>query len=53
MRNLSIISEGLSHLPNGNAQAVVELNKGVFRPQMLTHLFPGDDLSTPFYEHDQ
>src|SRR5579863_532079 len=52
-RDVGIIAERVPHLANSYTQAVVELDKGVLRPKALPYLFPGDDLSTPFHEHDQ
>src|SRR5690348_8372714 len=53
VRDVGIISEGVPHLPNSYAQAVIELDEGVLRPEALPHFFPSHHFPTPLHEHDQ
>ena len=44
-RCIGIIVQRVPHFSDGYAQAVIELNKGVFWPQALPDFFPRDDFS--------
>jgi hypothetical protein len=50
-RRVGIIVKRVPHFSDGYAQAVIELNKGVFRPQALPNFFPSDNLSGPLDQH--
>jgi hypothetical protein len=50
-RRVGIIVKRIPNFSDGYAQAVIELNKRVFRPEALPDFLPGDDLSGPLYEH--
>ena len=47
------IAEYLADLVDGFVQAVVELDEGVGRPQLLTQFFTGDNLARPLEQDDK
>jgi hypothetical protein len=47
------ISQSFADLVNRHAQALVELNVGVFRPEMRLYLFPRDNCSSPLNKQSQ
>lgn len=51
MRCLGIIFQRVSDFPDGYAQAVIELNERVFRPQTSPDFLASDDLPGPLQEH--
>ncbi len=52
-RCLGVIVECVPHFSDGHAQAVIELNEGVFRPQTLPDFFASDDLSGSLHQHHE
>ena len=52
-RRVGVIIQRVPHFSDGYAEAVIELNEGILRPQALTDLLPGEDLSRPLQKHDE
>jgi hypothetical protein len=52
-RLFRVIPQGVSHLSDSDAQAVVELNESILWPEPQPHFFAGDNLARPFYQHQQ
>jgi hypothetical protein len=49
---LSVISDRLPQLANGHPEAAVEINEGVFGPNAIAKVRPGDHLPGVLKKHD-
>lgn len=52
-RGFGVVVQGLAHLPDRDAEAVVELDEGVGRPELPLQLVPSDDLARPLHEQQE
>jgi hypothetical protein len=52
-RIVGVVAESIAHLIDGDGERAIEVDVGVFTPDPVVELFPGDDLTGPLDQRDQ
>jgi hypothetical protein len=52
-RRRSHITDGIPYLPDGDVQAVVEIDEGVVRPELTPEFLARNELATPRHQNSQ